>query len=141
MGYEDAVKDVLKYANMIESLKSQLLSLSNTQAIQQMPEVRFYGFEEDAINKYTERLREFDTRVQAAISGNGQMVPTSVFEDYLSQLRKEVPEAKELILSYEEELKRLNEINAASNFGKFDMSQWEEQLRGTIGITEGAAQK
>ena len=141
LGYEDAVKDVLKYANMIESLKSQLLSLSNTQAIQQMPEVRFYGFEEDAINKYTERLREFDTRVQAAISGNGQMVPTSVFEDYLSQLRKEVPEAKELILSYEEELKRLNEINAASNFGKFDMSQWEEQLRGTIGITEGAAQK
>jgi len=141
LGYEDAVKDVLKYANMIESLKSQLLSLSNTQAIQQMPEVRFYGFEEDAINKYTERLREFDTRVQAAISGNGQMVPTSVFEDYLSQLRKEVPEAKELILSYEEELKRLNEINAASNFGKFDMSQLEEQLRGTIGITEGAAQK
>ncbi len=141
LGYEDAVKDVLKYANMIESLKSQLLSLSNTQSIQQMPEVRFYGFEEDAINKYTERLKEFDTRVQAAISGNGQMVPTSVFEDYLSQLRKEVPEAKELILSYEEELKRLNEINAASNFGKFDMSQWEEQLRGTIGITEGAAQK
>lgn len=141
LGYEDAVKDVLKYTNMIESLKNQLLSLSNTQTIQQMPEVRFYGFDEDAINKYTEKLREFDTKVQTAIGGKGQMITTSVFEDYLLQLRKEVPEAKELILSYEEELKRLKEINAASNFSKFDMSQWEEQLKGTIGITEGTAQE
>lgn len=96
-GYEDAVKNVLKYTNMIGNLKSQLMSLSDAQALQKMPEVRFYGFEEENINVYTERLKEFDNKLQEAIKNSGQKKTTGVLEDSLAELKRICQRQKTLL--------------------------------------------
>lgn len=41
-----------------------------------------------------------------------------------------MPEAKDLIASYEAEIQRVNELNTAMNFPTFNIEQWKEQFKG-----------
>lgn len=117
--YEYAVRDVLKYENILASLKNQLEEIQNKPV---RTDIIIHGFEEAERNLdyFKEQLSTFKSMVNTELSAGGIEFPTSGIEISLDQLREKFPEATELISSYEQLSKRVSELSSRVPFQSYD---------------------
>lgn len=116
--YEKAVADLMQYSNIVERISKQLSKISTDS----VGEIKIQGATADkdgvseSIDKtvqklkwYNDYLAEFSERVSSITAGS-PIIGTAGIEDVLNRLKKEIPDAVDLIESYEAELERLNDI-------------------------------
>lgn len=117
--YEYAVRDVLKYENILASLKNQLKEIQNKPV---RTDIIIHGFEEAERNLdyFKEQLSTFKSMVNTELSAGGIEFPTSGIEISLDQLREKFPEATELISSYEQLSKRVSELSSRVPFQSYN---------------------
>lgn len=127
--YEDAVKDVNKYTNQIESLKNQLTEVEGKE---RNIEINVdFGNAERTLEDFKEQLRQYDNIIEAGGQETeaGITFPVRGIEISLEQLREMYPEAKDLISSYEAEIERAKSLSAnvpAVEYGAIDLSAFEK---------------
>lgn len=127
--YEDAVKDTIKYSNILESLKKQLKDIQTAQANFDI-KVNLADAER-TLESFREQLSDFDKIIEAggAETEAGLSFPVSGLEMSLEQLRSLYPEAHELISSFEAEIERANELSRKApvfQYGEIDLSAFEQ---------------
>lgn len=127
--YEDAVKDVNKYTNQIESLKNQLTEVEGKE---RNIEINVdFGNAECTLEDFKEQLKRFDNTIETGGQETeaGITFPVRGLEISLEQLREMYPEAKDLISSYEAEIERAKSLSAnvpAVEYGAIDLSAFEK---------------
>ncbi len=116
--YEKVVADLMQYSNIVERISEQLseISTANIGEIKMQGAVADKDGVSESIDKTVEKLKwyndylaEFSERVSSVTAGS-PIIGTAVIEDVLSRLKKEIPDAVDLIESYEAEIERLNDI-------------------------------
>lgn len=117
--YEYAVRDVLKYENILEGLKNQLQEMQNTPV---RTNIIIHGFEEAERNLdyFKEQLSTFKSMVNTELSAGGIEFPVSGIQITLDQLKEKFPEAAELVSSYEQLSKRVSELSSRVPFQSYD---------------------
>lgn len=136
VAYEDAIRSVVKYSNILESLKSQL---ENINSAKQDFDIKVnFGDAERTLESFVEQLQAFDKIVEAggAQTEDGISIPIRGLEMSLETLRSLFPEAKELIASYEAEIERAKSLSVdmpSMQYGNIDLSAFE-QLGEQIGV-------
>lgn len=128
--YENAVADVVKYENVLESLKNQLEEIRTIKPqvdfkIQGVDEAEqtLYSFKKD-LAQFSEMIDVGGVETEAGIK-----FPVRGLEMSLEQLRSMYPEAKELISSYEAEIDRAKKLSSDISFQKIqpiDLSAFEQ---------------
>lgn len=134
--YEDAIRNVTKYSNILESLKSQLEKINSAQ--QDFDIKVNLGDSERTLESFVEQLKDFDKIVEAggAQTAAGLSMPTRGLELSLETLRSLFPEAQELIASYEAEIERAKSLSVdvpSMQYGNIDLSAFE-RLGEQIGV-------
>lgn len=117
--YEYAVRDVLKYENILGSLKNQLEEIQNNPV---RTDIIIHGFEEAERNLdyFKEQLSTFKSMVNTELSAGGIEFPVSGIRIALDQLKEKFPEATELISSYEQLSKRVSELSSRVPFQSYN---------------------
>lgn len=116
--YENAVKDVIKYTNQIESLKNQLKSLNNTKAT---TNINTNGIESSkkSLAEYEKSLAEFKTGIKSfeQVFGSLSNVPKGLLDTPIQNLTKDLgelktayPQATDTIKNFENVLQNLQNI-------------------------------
>lgn len=119
-GYETAVKNVIKYTNQIESLKRQIASMQNEQP---KIDIDTSGLEQRKkyIIEYKKELLDFKKDMQNISDAFGglQNIPKGMFDIpmenlkiSIQELKRDYPQATEVITAFEKELLRLQEISS-----------------------------
>lgn len=127
--FEDAVKDVYKYTNILDGLRKQLEEI---QAAQAHFDVKVnLADSERTLESFKEQLKDFDKIVEAggAETESGLSFPIRGLEMSLETLRELYPSAHDLIESYEAEIERARELSSKAplqQFGVVDLSAWEQ---------------
>lgn len=139
--YEKAIADLSAYSNIVKNLEEQLLKLGKEMKSIQTPSVddsldSLGEKTKDALTTYKKYLSEFDEEFEKALSNTGFVLPTSPLDEMLERLKNDLPEAEEMIESYEAMIERVNKINSIMPKKQFDMKAWENQLTKTIKIPE-----
>lgn len=116
--YENAVKDVIKYTNQIESLKNQLKSLNNTKAT---TNINTSGIESSkkSLTEYEKSLAEFKNGIKSfeQVYGSLSNVPKGLLDTPIQNLTKDLgelktayPQATDTIKNFENVLQNLQNI-------------------------------
>lgn len=128
--YENAVADVVKYENVLESLKKQFEEI---QTIKPQIDFNIQGADEaeQTLESFKEDLMRFSEIIDVGgvETEAGMSFPVRGLEISLEQLRSMYPEAKELISSYEAEIERARELSpdvSFQNIGNIDLSAFEQ---------------
>ena len=119
-GYETAVKNVIKYTNQIESLKKQLIEMKN---VQPKLDLDTSGLEKRKkyIIEYKKELLDLKEHVKSVsdIYGGYSNSPKGTFDAPIKQLqtsiqelKRDYPQATEVISAFEKELQRLQDISS-----------------------------
>ncbi len=119
-GYRDAVADIAKYENVIESLKKQLESINK---IQVTAKIRIDGREsgERYLVEFKKEITDFKKdigTISEAYGGienvpkGGLDIPIENLTSSLAELKAAYPQATNVISAFEEELKNLQNISS-----------------------------
>ena len=118
--YEDAIRDTVKFQNIITSLKNQLESLNNTKAT---ADIKINGGENAGkfIIEYKKELADFKADMKSigdVYGGLGNApkgmldTPIENLKISLGELKASYPQATEIISAYEKELQNLQTISS-----------------------------
>ena len=105
--YEDAIRDTVKFQNIIASLKNQLESLNNTKAT---ADIKINGGENAGkfIIEYKKELADFKGNAPKGMLDT----PIENLKISLGELKASYPQATEIISAYEKELQNLQTISS-----------------------------
>lgn len=119
-GYETAVKNVIKYTNQIESLKKQLSEMQSTQPKIDLDVSGMEGRKKYII-EYKKELIDFKKDIQSISDTYGGLknAPKGTFDTpienlkiSIQELKRDYPQATEVIAMFEKEFQRLKEISS-----------------------------
>lgn len=119
-GYRDAVADVVKYENVLESLKNQLDSINSTKAT---AEIKINGAEssQKLLSEYENELTELKNGIKSLeeVYGGLKNIPTGGLDTEIENLKssiedltREYPQATSTISAFKNELQSLQEISS-----------------------------
>lgn len=118
--YRDAVVDIQKYSNIVESLKKQLQSVKNTEIL---PEIKISGANDfkKSLDEYKKELEEFKNGIKSIgdvygglenISKGRLDTPIENLKTTIEELKSAYPQATNVISAFEKELQRVQVVSS-----------------------------
>lgn len=118
--YRDAVVDIQKYSNIIESLKKQLQSVKNTDIL---PENKISGANDfkKSIDDYKKELEDFKNGIKSIGDAYGGLeniskgrldTPIENLKTTIEELKSTYPKATNVISAFEKELQRVQAVSS-----------------------------
>lgn len=111
-GYEDAVADIQKYSNMIESLTAQLREMQSVS--QDMESIPVHTMSDDA-KRTLEELKSSLERYKAALQSDSDYKPFGAIQHGLEELRERFPEAAKWADDFEKSLSEVGGMRPFEN--------------------------
>ena len=118
--YRDAVVDIQKYSNIIESIKKQLQSVKNTDIL---PEIKISGANDfkKSLDEYKKELEDFKNDIKSIgdvygglenISKGRLDTPIENLKTTIEELKSAYPQATNVISAFEKELQRVQAVSS-----------------------------